>query len=527
MQSRRDSGWWGLIKLGVKMTRRLMMAGTWWGRYPKGWHQLMVESRWTPRMTKQTWCKRVHRVDEKRRRRRSCPEARTSSASSEDVRRRRCTELENAIEFQGSTMVNTKWLAMVHPQLRRFTNHVRSASHKGTGRQRIPAKKTTTAPPTPARRWRNQVKRADRPTLSKEKRWENGHADAVWEVEVRGEVSDLLVQETCGQGSGRVRKERDGSENWAALNDFNEEQCMSVCKGSAWLQWVWHGTWCMLISFPQPLGSGETGDGLANSGESRQWRFHLIWTRRKASRGHCKLLIQTFKGLWKGRRFSPGCKELKQPGSQKHQQVCSVGRQCCSDKNLCHQSLRSARRFRRGSGGRLGWLWEDEVLEIFRVDAKAEGDYIVVGGWGVPESNSAFDARWFSVVLNRKNAPWAYLKGEPFRNIASLELVAVLVAAILFGDRVAKHTHVRGERWQLARTTWGTPLSLIILWVANIHCRLWWWNLQRNWQCLASRWTWDGYRGVKTQRLIRWRTQSSKVSIRTNAPWWTLRIWSL
>ena len=80
------------------------------------------------------------------------------------------------------------------------------------------------------------------------------------------------------------------------------------------------------------------------------------------------------------------------------------------------------------------------------MDAKAEGDYIVVGGWGVPESNSAFDARWFSVVLYRKNAPWAYLKGEPFRNIASLELVAVLVAAILFGDRVAKHTHVRGER---------------------------------------------------------------------------------
>ena len=75
-----------------------------------------------------------------------------------------------------------------------------------------------------------------------------------------------------------------------------------------------------------------------------------------------------------------------------------------------------------------------------RVDAKAEGDQ-GIGGWGVPESNNTFDARWFSVVLNRKNAPWAYLKGEPFRNIASLELVAVLVAAILFGDRVAKHTH--------------------------------------------------------------------------------------
>ena len=73
--------------------------------------------------------------------------------------------------------------------------------------------------------------------------------------------------------------------------------------------------------------------------------------------------------------------------------------------------------------------WEDEVLEMFRVDAEAEGDHIVIGGWEVPvpESGSTMDARWFSVTLNRKNAPWAYLKGEPFKNIASLELSAVLV----------------------------------------------------------------------------------------------------
>ena len=85
--------------------------------------------------------------------------------------------------------------------------------------------------------------------------------------------------------------------------------------------------------------------------------------------------------------------------------------------------------------------WEDEVLEVFRVDAKAEGDHIVVGGWEIPESGNTLDARWFSVVLNRRNAPWAYLKGEPFRNIASLELVAVLVAVILFGDRISHQAH--------------------------------------------------------------------------------------
>ena len=48
--------------------------------------------------------------------------------------------------------------------------------------------------------------------------------------------------------------------------------------------------------------------------------------------------------------------------------------------------------------------------------------------------------RWFAIELNRKNAPWAYLKGDPFRNIASLELCAVLAALMLFGDRLVDVT---------------------------------------------------------------------------------------
>lgn len=62
------------------------------------------------------------------------------------------------------------------------------------------------------------------------------------------------------------------------------------------------------------------------------------------------------------------------------------------------------------------------------------------------------DARWFSVVLNRRNAPWAYLKGEPFRNIASLGLVG-LVAVMLFGDRVAKQMHRKPKRLTLTPST--------------------------------------------------------------------------
>ena len=74
--------------------------------------------------------------------------------------------------------------------------------------------------------------------------------------------------------------------------------------------------------------------------------------------------------------------------------------------------------------------------EAFRVDAKAEGEKIVIGGWEIPEGNEQSKARWFSITLDRKSAPWAYVKGEPFRSIASLELTAVLVAVILFGERL-------------------------------------------------------------------------------------------
>ena len=71
-------------------------------------------------------------------------------------------------------------------------------------------------------------------------------------------------------------------------------------------------------------------------------------------------------------------------------------------------------------------------LDIFRVDAKAAGEEIVIGGWETWEQRPQAQARWFSFHLNRKNAPWAYLRGDPFRAIASLELIGVLAAVMVF-----------------------------------------------------------------------------------------------
>lgn len=71
--------------------------------------------------------------------------------------------------------------------------------------------------------------------------------------------------------------------------------------------------------------------------------------------------------------------------------------------------------------------------EWFRIDAKAAQEDIVVGGWETFHGAETRECRWFSVRLTRKSAPWAYLRGDPFRSIASLELVAVLISVILFG----------------------------------------------------------------------------------------------
>ena len=69
----------------------------------------------------------------------------------------------------------------------------------------------------------------------------------------------------------------------------------------------------------------------------------------------------------------------------------------------------------------------------FRADAKAEGQLVVVGGWECARGVTASRARWFSLQLDRRNAPWAFSRGEPYRTIAALELFASLLCIVVFG----------------------------------------------------------------------------------------------
>ena len=72
--------------------------------------------------------------------------------------------------------------------------------------------------------------------------------------------------------------------------------------------------------------------------------------------------------------------------------------------------------------------------EKFRTDAKAEGQVVCVGGWETSKGEDTQKARWFSVPLDRENAPWAFSKGKPFKVIAALELFATFVGYIIFKD---------------------------------------------------------------------------------------------
>ena len=86
---------------------------------------------------------------------------------------------------------------------------------------------------------------------------------------------------------------------------------------------------------------------------------------------------------------------------------------------------------------------------LFRVDAKAEGQEVVIGGWKprvMAESGKVCsrDSDWFAVTLTQESAPWAFYKGEPYRAISALELMATAVALVVFGVPEARHADAHG-----------------------------------------------------------------------------------
>jgi hypothetical protein len=131
--------------------------------------------------------------------------------------------------------------------------------------------------------------------------------------------------------------------------------------------------------------------------------------------------------------------------------------------------------------------------EVFRLDAKAEGTDVAIGGWRCREGRPTRESEWFAVKLNRRNAPWAFARGEAFRTIASLELLGALVSVMV----LLPVAEAGGSSLGLATLTCGTdnqgnsflldklmttkfPLGVVLM---ELACQL---GLRR--ACLHARW---------------------------------------
>ena len=135
----------------------------------------------------------------------------------------------------------------------------------------------------------------------------------------------------------------------------------------------------------------------------------------------------------------------------------------------------------------------EDLGEMFRMDAKAEGDKVVIGGWRVKGEGHTQDAEWFSLTLTRATAPWAYSRGEPFRTIAALELLGTLVSLVVLVPPIQRRggasglislscsTDNQGNSYLLDRMmTTRYPLGVVLMELAH--------QMKRRHVLLRARW---------------------------------------
>ena len=89
-----------------------------------------------------------------------------------------------------------------------------------------------------------------------------------------------------------------------------------------------------------------------------------------------------------------------------------------------------------------------KLRDAMRVDAKAEGLAVALGGWAPQyREDGSVDTRtskWFSVRLDENTAPWAFSRGLPARSISTLELLATTVGLVLLAPHGLEEPDVEG-----------------------------------------------------------------------------------
>ena len=75
---------------------------------------------------------------------------------------------------------------------------------------------------------------------------------------------------------------------------------------------------------------------------------------------------------------------------------------------------------------------------LFKTDASADEHSAWVGGWEPHVSGDTKRSRWFALKVTPDWAPWAFIKKNPQRVIASLELLGTVLGVMRFSDRWVK-----------------------------------------------------------------------------------------
>ena len=87
-------------------------------------------------------------------------------------------------------------------------------------------------------------------------------------------------------------------------------------------------------------------------------------------------------------------------------------------------SLLKASLERLGRNAAVGEHCETEQ-ELFRTDARAEGDEVWISGFAL-DTGALSERRWFAERISHRTGKWLFLAGESYRATASLELLATL-----------------------------------------------------------------------------------------------------
>ena len=84
------------------------------------------------------------------------------------------------------------------------------------------------------------------------------------------------------------------------------------------------------------------------------------------------------------------------------------------------------------------------TTEYFRTDARAEGSEMWIGGWCTADGEHPKQCRWFAEKLDHTKAAVFYMAGQSYRSIGALEMLASLVALLLFRPDQDQKGKVRG-----------------------------------------------------------------------------------